>query len=317
MDPLTIIGGLASTAQIAGGILQITKNLNDARKRYKAADTTIKLLVTELLSIKAAVGQIEDWARYNSAESAMTPELVEGFKHSFEGCHLAMDTLASEVVSLTSRNPFLVKAGVAWNEATMKEHSERLKSQVSVLQLLIRAVHCQSPHQQKDLLDNPTNHSIIQKVVDDTSTLRASRRYSEFGSGPPTIVSNTNSTVGSIVFDMDQALVNTPPYQRARKHHHSKSFDYQPHNPFLRERKPESPHPVIPSGPPPTSPTIITTSSDESKIDSGFYDQDADIVNPERYRETISKIKAPNPITRSISDPLSRPPNEPAQARIN
>jgi ankyrin repeat protein len=339
MDPLSIIGGFAATAQIAGGIVQMIKNLNDARIRFKAADTTIKLLVSELLSVKAAVGQIEDWAKYNSGESAMPLELVEAFKVSFEACHLAMEILAGEVVALVSRNPFLARAGIAWNEATMKEHADRLRSQVSALQLLIQAVHCHNPRQQKDLMEKPKNRSIIQQVADDTSTLRASRRHSQFatlGSGPPTIISNTNSTVGSTIFDMDQDLVNTQPYQRARKHQQSKSFNSHSHNPFLRPSTlenvrrpesprsesitPESPHSVFPTGPPPTSPTIITTSTEESRADSGFYDQDAAIVNPERYREAISRTRAQhnrnsNNMTRSVSDPQSQQPEELSNGR--
>jgi ankyrin repeat protein len=316
MDPLSIIGGFAATAQIAGGILQMIQNLNDARNRFKGADNTIKLLVAELLSVKAAVGQIEDWAKYNCSETAMPPELVEAFRVSFEGCHLAMEILAGEVTVLVSRNPFLVRAGVVWNEATMKEHADRLMRQVSALQLLIKAVHCHNPYQQKDLLEKQTNRSILQQVADDTTTLRASRRHSEFaklGSGPPTIVSNTDSTIGSTIFDMDQDLVNTEPYQRARKHQQSKSFETQSQNPFLRNKeledplKPESLSPVIPTTSSSTSPTIITTSSHESKVDSVFYDRDADIVNPERYREAISKTRAHHKdIKRSVSDPLSR-----------
>ncbi|QDS75821.1 hypothetical protein FKW77_000621 [Venturia effusa] len=315
MDPLTAIGGLAATAQIAGGILLITQKLNDARKRYKASDTTIRLLIAELLSIKAAVGQIEDWAKYNSEECTMPRELVKAFEVSFEACHLAMEILAEQVAKLVSNNPFVVKAGVAWNEATMKDHAERMRSQVSALQLLIQAVRCGNPRQQKDLLETPQSQSIIRQIVDDTSTIRAIRGRSEMGSGPPTITSNRGSTIGSTIFDMDPELERTPPYQRAKKHHQSKSFDAQAENPFRKDDQSTSiARPSMPSRPPPTTPTIVTTSSEESKVDSGYrsiYDHDADLVNPVRYRETITKVKAPHggdkSIGRSVSDPVARP----------
>jgi ankyrin repeat protein len=329
MDPLSIIGGFAATAQIAGGIVQMIKNLNDARGRFNAADTTIKLLVAELLAVKAAVSQIEDWAKYNSAESVMPSELVEAFKVSFEACHLAMEILAEEVAALVSRNPFLTKAKVAWNEALMREHADRLRSQVSALQLLVHALQCHNSRQQKDLLERPTSRSIIQQVSDDTSTLRASRTYSGFvklGSGPPTIISHSDSTVGSTVFDMDLELVNTQPYQRAKEHQRAKvDLQAQSHNPFLRRsasdntRRTESPSRAVPTHPPPTSPTIITTLTDESRVDSGYYDQDADIVNPDRYREAMSRKRAQHnsTITRSVSDPQSQQPEETSRGRID
>ena len=308
MDPLTIIGGVAATTQIAAGIVHTIKNLNDARNRFDAADTTIKLLVAELLAVKAAVGQIEDWAKYNFADTPMPKELVEAFEVSFDGCKLAMEILAGEVAGLVSKNPFVSRAKVAWNEATMKEHADRLRSQVAAMQLLIQAVHCCNRIQQTALLETPSSRRIIKQVSDDTCTLRASHRnsqFSKFGSGPPTIISNSDSTIGSTIFDMDHELVSTIPYKRAKEHQESKLLQARSANPFMRSasdstKRPESPR---------RTPSVVsTTLTQDGRVDSGFYDEDADIVNSAKYREAIAsmKTKPKHGVARSISEPQSR-----------
>jgi ankyrin repeat protein len=320
MDPLTIIGGVASAAQIAAGIVQTLKSLNDARGRFDNAETTVKLLVAELLAVKAAVGQIEDWAKYNFTDRPMPKELVEAFQVSFDGCKLAMEILADEVAAIVSRNPFLTKAKVAWNEATMKEHADRLRSQVAAMQLLIQAVRCHDGFQQTVLLEKPSSRRIIQQVTDDTSTLRASKRKSQFsklGSGPPTIISHCDSTIGSTIFDMDQELVNTVPYQRAKEHQESRLLETQSKNPFVKRSTSD----IIGRVESPKRTPILSTTNltQDSRVDSGFYDEDADIVNPAKYREAVASVRAEHNrhITRSVSEPQSRQTVEPSTTKTS
>jgi hypothetical protein len=139
MDPLSIIGGVNATGAIIGAIMGILKNLNDARGKFDGADRTIRLLVAELLAIKAALTQIQEWAQYIVEDGPVQKELVEGFRVSLDGCAVAMEVLAEEVESLVSKNPFLRRTAYVWNEESMKEHQSRLHFQVSALQLLLQA----------------------------------------------------------------------------------------------------------------------------------------------------------------------------------
>lgn len=69
------------------------------------------------------------------------------------------------------------------------------------------------------MLHQPKNRVIIQRVVDDTSTLRASRNGSVSNSqAPPTIISHSNSTIDARSFAMDPVIVNTPAYQRVQEY---------------------------------------------------------------------------------------------------
>jgi hypothetical protein len=141
MDPLSLIGGMSAAGAIVAAIAKTVQNLYDIRGRYDEADLTIRLLIVELNTIKAALIQVQDWAQYSFAGSPTQKELLEGFEVSLEGCKMAMDVLAEEVARLVSKNPFIQRTQYAWNAVGMKEHQDRLRSQVAALQLLLQAAH--------------------------------------------------------------------------------------------------------------------------------------------------------------------------------
>lgn len=312
MDPLSAIGGIQATGAIVAVIVQTLKNLSDARSRFQNAETALRLLISELTALKAAVLRIEDWARYNFVELEAEHDLNEAFKVSFDGCTIAMEILSKEVDGLRSKNPFLMKAKMAWTETGIKEHADRFRSQVAALNLLIQAVHCHNATQQARLLEDPSNRRIIQKVADDTSTLRASRAYTEIGSTALSVISHEDSTISSATFDVDRELVNTNPYRKAKAHQESKLQESPRQNspnrnPFLNRSMSDSTfriESVEPAPPPTAAPT------EQSRGDSGFYDEDADIVNPTAYREAMAATGSatkPN-VQRSVSAPLGKQP---------
>jgi hypothetical protein len=139
MDPLSLIGGISASGAIIAVISNIIQNLSDARRKFNGADLSIRLLITELIAIKAALTQIQEWAQYNMEDGPAQKELVEGFRASLDGCEVAMEVLAEDVTSLVSKNPFLRRTTYVWNEASMKEHQSRLHFQLAALQLLLQA----------------------------------------------------------------------------------------------------------------------------------------------------------------------------------
>lgn len=141
MDPLSLIGGVSAVGAIATAITKTIKSLSDARGRFEGADLTIQSLIYELTTVKFALSQIQEWARNHIPSSPTQRELVQGFKVSLEGCRLAVDIMAQEVALLVTNNPFWRSVKVVWNEASMRDHQNRLQSQVVALQLLLQAAH--------------------------------------------------------------------------------------------------------------------------------------------------------------------------------
>ncbi|KAL9613567.1 MAG: hypothetical protein Q9167_001900 [Letrouitia subvulpina] len=229
MDPASIVGLISAAGTIAATITGTIKDLSELRGQYADANLRIRLLIRELSTIKASLSQINDWTHILEEERKQA-DLVEALKVSLEGVELAMAALAEAVSALVqnaspSRDVnmgFRAKTRYAWNESQMKEHENRLRAQVSALQLLLQAVQCSSKPEQTEFLQTPRSRQIIQKVVDDTTTLRVSMGTASSSAGPPTIASHEDSTIDGKTFDWDDEIVNSATYRRALKHNTSK-----------------------------------------------------------------------------------------------
>ena len=150
MEPVSIIGLLATAGTLASTITITIKNLSELRSQIKEADVRIRLLISELSTVKSALTQINDWTHYLD-ETHNQVDVVEGLKVSLEGCQLALDALREEVNILlggsilgSSVNAGLrIRTRYAWNESSLKEHEGRLHTQIAALQLLLQAVQWQ------------------------------------------------------------------------------------------------------------------------------------------------------------------------------
>jgi hypothetical protein len=150
MDPISIVGVASASIQIAQFISQATKGLYILRGKLKDANTTIRLLIGELSTIRAAVFQLRDWAKWNAADSPKEDEYMKGLAVALDGCQAVMEVLAEEVKDLvkgitSTSDPasfnlaFIGRAKVVWREDTMRIHQDRLHAQVQALQLLLQA----------------------------------------------------------------------------------------------------------------------------------------------------------------------------------
>lgn len=213
MDPVSFLGAVGAGAGIIAAILKTVQKLSELRERFQEADTTIGLLITELLTIQAALVRIDGWAKYTfTPTSPIQEDLRSVFEVSLDGCGLAMNMLAAEVESLANdRSDFSTRARTLLNEANMRIHQQRLHAQVSALQLLIQAVQVPSLPGQAALLREPKNRQIIERIRDDTSSLRTIAQSTN--AGPESIITRTNSTVGSTVFPFDREIINSGPYR--------------------------------------------------------------------------------------------------------
>ena len=150
MDPVTVIGIVSASVQIAQFIGSTIQGLNTLKGKFREADTTIRLLIGQLSTIKAAVFQIRDWADYNFDDSPKEKRFLKGLNDALDCCQAAMDVLSAEVKDLMAglqphngEGPkslgITARARAVWNEDIMKTHQDRLYLQVHALQLLLLA----------------------------------------------------------------------------------------------------------------------------------------------------------------------------------
>ncbi|KAL8949562.1 MAG: hypothetical protein Q9222_004336 [Ikaeria aurantiellina] len=230
MDPASILGLIATAGTIAGTITKTIKDLSELRGTYTDASLRIRLLIKELSTIKSSLNQINDWAHFLDYQQNQE-DLREALQVALDGVELAMGALAEEVGGLVPDTSMAAKVELgfrartkyAWNEQNMKEHENRLRAQVSALQLLLQAAQCATRPEQAELLQAPQSRRIIQKVAEDSVTLRATMSAAGSQHGPPTIQSHEDSTIDGKIFDWDDDIVNAATYRRALHHHISKS----------------------------------------------------------------------------------------------
>jgi hypothetical protein len=149
MDPISAFGILSGAIQITQIITNTVQGLASLRGRFKDADLTIRLLITELSTIKSAIAQLHDWAEYNSEGSPKNKEYLRGLDVALDGVQAIMDILSEEVTTMAkgiatdgaAAVPLGLRARirVVWNEDVMRDHRQRLHSQVLALQLLLQA----------------------------------------------------------------------------------------------------------------------------------------------------------------------------------
>ncbi|UKZ78992.1 hypothetical protein TrVFT333_006743 [Trichoderma virens FT-333] len=132
MDPLTIIGAVAACSDIIKTIVRITTNLSKVRSRCS-----------------------------------------EGGRVAIDGCQAVMDALDQDILPLMEDSVrSRLRQFFLDTNSSLKEHDARLQSQISVLQLLLTAAYCQNISEQNALLQQHTSTQLLQKVQEDTTTIR-------------------------------------------------------------------------------------------------------------------------------------------------
>lgn len=145
MDPVSAFGLVSGGLQVVQIITQTVAGLATLRGKFNSADLTIRSLIGELTTIKSAITQLEDWARYNACEAPEHNEYDEGLNVALDGCRAVMEVLSEDISSLTKSAAgegsvgFRTRVRVVWNDEAMKDHQERLRAQVLALQLLLQA----------------------------------------------------------------------------------------------------------------------------------------------------------------------------------
>ncbi|KUL86276.1 hypothetical protein ZTR_08377 [Talaromyces verruculosus] len=224
MDPLSALGAISGALQVAQIIGQTIAGLSTLRGKYQNADLTIRSMIGELTTIKAALIQLHDWAKYNAEVNSSHREYEESVTVAIVGCSEVMEVLSGKVAELTINVNghvdlpvlgFRTRIQVLWNEELMNTLREQLHSQVRALNLLLQACQCRTSTEQLELLRRAENRHIIQKVADDTMTLRStigSAAGSQIDS--QSISGRQLSSVGETEFEFDSTLIATSAYQR-------------------------------------------------------------------------------------------------------
>ena len=143
MDPGSIFGVISGAFQLVQVITQTAAGLATLREKFSHADLTIRSLLSQLSTIERAITELDEWARFNTRDTAEENEIDEGLFVALDGCRAVMDVLSDQVATLTRGNDTQFGIGtrvkILWNEDIMRGHQDRLHAQILALQLLVQA----------------------------------------------------------------------------------------------------------------------------------------------------------------------------------
>ncbi|KAL8830950.1 MAG: hypothetical protein Q9170_005499 [Blastenia crenularia] len=204
MDPASILSLISTAGTIASAITGTIRNLSDLRATYTDSNVRIRLLIKELSTIKSSLTQINDWVHFLD-DTHKQVVLKDALQVALDGVDLAKGALADEVRNLVQDASPRAQVELGFRAKT--------KSPLSIV-----AASCEMA----EFLRAPQNRQIIQKVAEDTITLRNSMSVVGSQRGPPTIMSHDDSTNDDKVLDIDDEIVNAAMYRRALHHNTSK-----------------------------------------------------------------------------------------------
>ena len=142
MDPASSIGISAFAIQVAGLVLTSIQKLEALRQRFKQADTTVRLLVERLKSLRYSLKCIANWSSPKRGASPCSRELKDALSVCLHGCTTQVDYLSNFIGGFFTANApmrFADKARFIWKSDTMKEYLNNLDFEIKALDLMLNS----------------------------------------------------------------------------------------------------------------------------------------------------------------------------------
>lgn len=142
MDPISVVGLAASLVTIVDMVAKSINSLHTLRTKYSTADLTIRLLIGQLGTLKAALNQISEWITSSLVDVPRHEQLVLDLMNSIEGCEVLLSLLNDNISSLRKNENLsvLVKARLVRRENILHEYLSLLDNQVNALNLFLTAL---------------------------------------------------------------------------------------------------------------------------------------------------------------------------------
>lgn len=144
MDPVSAIGLAGSIVGIIDVATRTISALRALQQRWRVADLTISLLISQLTTLRAALNQIEEWisASLNPIEHY---QLVMDLEASLESCETLLLFIDGQLSHLDWKDSnglsIESKMRVALQDKVVKECATHLANQSTALNLLLTALN--------------------------------------------------------------------------------------------------------------------------------------------------------------------------------
>jgi hypothetical protein len=141
MDPISTIGAISSILGIVDVVTRSITTLADLHRSYATISLKIKLLIGQLSTLKAALGQIKELLDSPSGGIARDSQLSTDISISLDGCEAIISALDERLskyrwdqLTVQSKTQFI------WSEKDITDFQSLLNNQVNALNLLLTAM---------------------------------------------------------------------------------------------------------------------------------------------------------------------------------
>ena len=144
MDPVTVIGLAGSIVGIIDVAVRRISALRSLQRRWKAADLTISFLISQLITLKAALIEIEEWIS-TSLNIVEHHQLVMDLGASLDSCGALLLFIDGQLSHLewSDSNSLSLESRIkaVLQDKTVKERATHLANQSTALNLLLTALN--------------------------------------------------------------------------------------------------------------------------------------------------------------------------------
>lgn len=139
---------------------EVAKTLNDIVGKHKKAELTMKILVQQVNTIKAAWDRIRDWSggyQQNGDPESGDVELLRRLDQSLEFGDLVLSALEDDLASYREEGEiglgFMDRSKTVWNESSLQDNQMRVRDQVLTMTLLLQVLSLPFASDRSTLLD--------------------------------------------------------------------------------------------------------------------------------------------------------------------
>lgn len=226
MDPASAIGLVGAIVGIADVIVKSVDSLRHFQASYQGADFRIGALVSQLLAVKAALGNVSDMISDSGHRitqgGTFSRQFCEDLRVSLYGCEAMVCALDSQLVNVRRNEHNGLSAAsrfhVALQDSTIDGYVAMLNHQTSALQLLLTSLQCRTAMGGSSMLHQTAARQIIKQVRDDTSSLLWLYDEESLLSMRSTSTQQDLSTI-STEFSFDSDLITSKVYRSAMRSH--------------------------------------------------------------------------------------------------
>ena len=147
MDPISVLGLLASSAQLISMSIKLSTDLKDLSQKYSNCALTLNAIALECGTIEASVTRIRLWIEHFLVISPDCDRLIGPLSKSLDGCLASIQSLDTELnqyrKSLASRwkaNRWM-KLKLTLDDGVVRHCLEEIRWQANSLQLLLAVSH--------------------------------------------------------------------------------------------------------------------------------------------------------------------------------